>query len=158
MRTFCLVVFLTVLVLRVVAYTTADAADPTYLGSWKFAGAVGAPWSTPRLAPDGAERARLIGKTITFTSGAIAGPQPFACKGPHYKLTDYTADLLFQGAFDEMRSKDKSIDPDRIAAGLGFNGKTIRTLETGCEFDFHFVDAATVQVGLNNTVYTLKKQ
>ena len=31
-------------------------------------------------------------------------------------------------------------------------------LETGCEFDFHFVDATTAETGLNNTVYTLRKQ
>jgi hypothetical protein len=33
-----------------------------------------------------------------------------------------------------------------------------KTLETGCEIDFHFVDAATVEIGLNDYVYTLKKQ
>lgn len=47
MRVFCLVVFLAVLVLRVVAYTAADAADPAYLGTWEFAGAMAAPWTTP---------------------------------------------------------------------------------------------------------------
>jgi hypothetical protein len=157
-RVFCLVIFLAVLVLRVVAYTAADAADPPYLGTWKIAGAAVAPWSTPQRNPDASERARLMGKTIVFKSKAIAGPQPFACQGPHYKLTDYTADLLFQGAFDEMRRQDKSVDPGKIAAGLGFRGEAVRTLETGCEFDFHFVDASTAQVGLNDYVYTLKKQ
>ena len=57
-----------------------------------------------------------------------------------------------------MRDKDKSVDPDKIAATLGFTGKSIKTLETGCEFDFHFVDATTVEIGLNDYVYTLKKQ
>ena len=33
-----------------------------------------------------------------------------------------------------------------------------RTLETGCEFDFPFVDETTAEVGLNEYVYTLKKQ
>lgn len=158
MRVFCLVIFLAVLVLRVVAYTTADAADPAYLGTWKIASAAVAPWSTPPRQPDAGERARLMGKAIVFTSKAIAGPQPFACQDPHYKLADYTADLLFQGAFDEMRRQDKSVDPGKMATGLGFAGAAIRTLETGCEFDFHFVDAKTAQVGLNNVVYTLKKQ
>jgi hypothetical protein len=37
-------------------------------------------------------------------------------------------------------------------------GRGIRTLETGCEIDFHFVDAATAEIGLNDRVYTLKKQ
>ena len=158
MRVFCLVVFLAVLCLRVVAYTSADAADPPYLGTWKIASAAVAPWSTPQHQPDAGERTRLMGKTVVFRSKAIAGPQPFACQGPHYNLTDYTADLLFQGAFDEMRRQDKSVDPGKMAARLGFSGEAIRTLETGCEFDFHFVDATTAQVGLNNVVYTLKKQ
>ena len=158
MRVFCLAVFFAVLCLRVAAYTAADAADPSYLGTWKIAGAAVAPWSTPQRKPDAGERARLMGKTVVFKSMAIAGPQPFACQGPHYKLSDYTADLLFQGAFDEMRRQDKAVDPDKIAAGLGFTGKVIRTLETGCEFDFHFVNATTAQVGLNDYVYTLKKQ
>ncbi len=29
-------------------------------------------------------------------------------------------------------------------------------LETGCELDFHFVDDATAEIGINDYVYTLK--
>lgn len=158
MRVFCLVVFLAVLVLRVAADTRADAADPPYLGAWKVTGAVVAPWANTRHEPDGTERARLMGRTIVFKSGAIAGPQPFACRAPHYRLIESSADLLFQGAFDEMHRRDGSANPGKIAAGLGFTGTTVRTLETGCEFEFHFVDASTAQVGLNDTVYTITKQ
>ncbi len=57
-----------------------------------------------------------------------------------------------------MRSKDKSVDPDKLAAALGFKGASFKTLETGCEFDFHFVDEGTAEIGLNDYVYTLKKQ
>jgi uncharacterized phage infection (PIP) family protein YhgE len=66
--------------------------------------------------------------------------------------------MLFQGAFEEMQSKNKAFDPNKLAASLGFAGKTVKTLETGCEIDFHFVDAATAEIGLNDYVYTLKKQ
>jgi hypothetical protein len=68
--------------------------------------------------------------------------------------------MLFQGAFEEMQSKDKSADPVKIAAGLGFKGTSWKTLETGCgnELDYHFLDPATAALGLNNYVYTLKKQ
>jgi hypothetical protein len=66
--------------------------------------------------------------------------------------------MIFQGAFEEMKSKDKSVDPNKIAASLGFTGNGIKTVETGCEIDFHFVNATTAEIGLNNTVYTLKKQ
>ena len=46
--------------------------------------------------------------------------------------------MLFQGAFEEMQSKNESIDPNKLATSLGFAGKTAKTLETGCEIDFHF--------------------
>jgi hypothetical protein len=135
-----------------------QAADSSYLGVWKLSGAVVAPWADPRQKPDGAEQSRLLGKTITFKAKEIAGPRPFACAAPHYKLSDFTADLIFQGAFEEMQSKDRSVDPNRIAASLGFSGASIKTLETGCEIDFHFVDATTAEIALNDYVYTLKKQ
>ncbi len=57
-----------------------------------------------------------------------------------------------------MRSKNKSVDPAALAASLGFKGTSFKTLETGCEFDFHFVDERTAEVGLNDYVYTLTKQ
>ena len=66
--------------------------------------------------------------------------------------------MAFQGAFEEMRSNNKSVDPDQLAASLGLTGKSIKTLETGCEIDFHFIDDVTAEIGLNNRVYTLKKQ
>jgi hypothetical protein len=138
--------------------SAATAADTSYIGAWKLTGAVVAPWADPQRKPDSAEMTRLLNKTVVFQAKQIAGPPPFACRAPHYKQSDVTADMLFQGAFGEMQSKDKSIDPNKLAASLGFTGKTVRTLETGCEIDFHFVDAATAEIGLNDYVYTLKKQ
>jgi len=32
------------------------------------------------------------------------------------------------------------------------------TPKTGCEIDFHFIDDSTAEIGLNDRVYTLKKQ
>jgi hypothetical protein len=136
----------------------ARAADPLYLGNWKISGAVAAPWADPKQKPDSAEPAHLHGKTVIFRPKEIAGPPPFGCKTPHYKESDFGADMIFQGAFEEMQSKNKSVDPNKLAASLGFTGKSIKTLETGCEIDFHFVDTATAEIGLNNYVYTLKKQ
>jgi hypothetical protein len=136
----------------------AKAADAFYLGTWKVSGAVVAPWADPSQKPDSAEPTRLVGKAIVFKAREIAGPRPFACAPAHYKEGDFTADMIFQGAFEEMRSKNKSVDPNKIAASLGFNGASIKTLETGCEIDFHFVDATSAEIGLNDYVYTLKKQ
>jgi len=136
----------------------AKAVDASYIGTWKLTGAVVAPWADPKQKPDSAEMTRLLNKTVVFQPRQIAGPPPFACKAPHYRESDVTAAMLFQGAFEEMQSKNKSIDPNKLASSLGFTGKTIRTLETGCEIDFHFVDASTAEIGLNDYVYTLKKQ
>ena len=136
----------------------ANAGDAFYLGTWKFDSAIVAPWADPRDKPDVAEKNALLGKTVTITSNAITGPKVFACKGPHYKLTGYTADLLFQGAFGETHDSDKAKDPQKLAAAAGFTGTPVKTLETGCEFDWHFVDQSTVEIGLNDYVYVLKKQ
>lgn len=136
----------------------AIAADATYLGSWRVSGAAAAPWADPKQKVDVAEQGRLIGKAVVFKAREIAGPAPLACKAAHYKEKNYSADMIFQGAFEEMKSKDKSVDPNKIAASLGFAGTAIKTVETGCEIDFHFVDATTAEIGLNNTIYTLKKQ
>jgi hypothetical protein len=133
-------------------------AGPFYLGTWKFVSAVVAPWADPHEKPDASEKDALVDKTVTLAATAIAGPKVFACKGPHYKVSDFTADLLFQGAFEEMRDNDKSVDPQKLAASLGFTGTSFKTLETGCEIDWHFVDMDTVEVALDDYVYTLKRQ
>lgn len=140
--------------------TLAVAADPFYLGTWKIASAVQAPWADPLHKDDEAEMKSLVGKTVVFKAAEIAGPRQVACKGPHYQVKDYPADMLFQGAFDEMRRKDRKADPEKLAAKLGFKGKSWKTLETGCatELDFHFINPSTTTFGLNNYVYTLKKQ
>ena len=138
--------------------TAAAQADTFYLGTWKFTSAVVAPWADAKRKPDEAEKARLIGKSVTLAPKQISGPNPLACASPHYKVSDVGPDMLFQGALDEMKASNKSADPGKLAASLGFSGNRIKTLETGCEIDFHFVDAATAEIGLNDYVYTLKKQ
>jgi hypothetical protein len=136
----------------------AGADEPFYLGTWKLDSAVVAPWADPHEKPDAAAMKALIGKTVTLTPAAIAGPKVFACKGPHYKVSNFTAAMLFRGAFEEMKDNDKSVDPLKLAAALGFDGTAFKTLETGSDIDWHFVDQTTAEVGLDDYVYTLKKQ
>jgi hypothetical protein len=138
----------------------AFAADNFYLGTWKIESALLAPWADPAHKDDAAEMKTLVGKIVTFKHSEIIGPRQVACKTPNYHVKDYPADMLFQGAFGEMQSRDKSVDPAQVAAKLGFKGKSWKTLETGCEteLDFHFIDPATATFGLNNYVYKLKKQ
>lgn len=140
---------------------TASAADPFYLGTWKITSAVPAPWQPGRPYPDdAAEMKSLVGKTLAIQPKRILGPSILACQGPNYRVKDYPAAGLFQGAFDEMRRRDASADPAKLAAKLGFRGKSWKTLETGCanELDYHFLDPSTAEFALNNFVYTIKKQ
>lgn len=137
---------------------TAMAADPFYLGSWTITTAVVAPWADPHRKPDDSERTRLMGKTLTIRAKEVSGPRSLACAKPQYKMTDYGPEMIFQGAFDEMQRAGKKADPKALATSLGFAGGKIKTLETGCEIDFHFVDDTTAEIGLNNYVYTLKRQ
>ncbi len=137
----------------------ARAADPFYLGTWKFTAAVVAPWAAPAARkPNTAERDALLGKTVAIRPKEIAGPRAFVCQRPKYTLKEYPAAELFEGAFGEMRERDPAIDPGKLAVKLGFKGDNFTTLETGCQFDWHFVDQTTVKIGLNDWVYTLKKQ
>jgi len=149
--------FIMTAAIGIATIAAARAEEPFYLGAWAFDSAVVAPWADPHQKPDEKEKNALLGKTVTFTPAAIAGPKVFACKGPHYKISDFSADMLFQGAFEEMHDNDKSADPQKLAASLGFTGTSFKTLETGCDIDWHFVDATTAEVGLNDYVYTLKK-
>lgn len=142
----------------VLSTTLAAQADAFYLGTWKLTDAVVPPWADAKRKPDATEKARLIGKSVVLAPKLISGPSPFACSSPRYKVSDVGADMLFQGALGEMQAGNKSVDPGKVAASLGFSGSRIKTLETGCEIDFHFVDATTAEIGLNDHVYTLKKQ
>jgi len=148
-----------VFVLFAVLLSPASAADPFYLGNWKFTSAVVAPWASPAARkPNRAERDSLLGKLVSIKPTEITGPRAFGCQRPRYQLKEYPAADLFEGAFGEMRERDPALDPGKLAARLGFKGSSFTTLETGCEFDWHFVDQTTVKVGLNDWVYTLKKQ
>ena len=147
------------LIMALLADGLLSAADPFYIGAWKIASAAAAPWQDPYRS-DIVEMKSLAGKTVVIQAKAIIGPGQVACQGPHYQVKDYPADMLFQGAFGEMQRRDKSSDPAKIAAKLGFRGSSWKTLETGCgnELDYHFLDAGTADFGLNNYVYTMKKQ
>jgi hypothetical protein len=139
----------------------ALAGDAFYIGVWRITSATVAPWRN-RLPyqSDIPERKTLVNKMVTIQPAAIIGPQPVACKGPRYQVKNYPADMLFQNALGEMHRRDASADPAKIAAQLGFRGSSWKTLETGCgnELDYHFLDPMTADFGLNNYVYTMKKQ
>ena len=137
----------------------AQAAEP-WLGNWKITESKVAPWSGKSRARSEVDLKELMGKTVTFRPREIAGPPMLACKGPQYKLSDFSAEMLFHGAFGEMREKNERINPGKLAASLGFEGESWQVVETGCAsgIDWHFVDPTTLAIGLNDYVYVLKKQ
>jgi len=139
--------------LSLLMISSTRAADVFYRGTWKIVSAEVAPWWTEQTK-------ELIGKTVIFTAKSIAGPRAAACRDPRYKVRDYPAYYLFQGLFGEMHDRDKSVDPVKVAASVGFHGSKWKTLETGCatELDFHFIDPTTAAFGLNNYIYKMKKQ
>lgn len=149
-------------VIAAAAMTRATfAADPFYFGTWKISSAVVAPWwDDPKTKPDDAEMKTLIGKTIVIQPARTSGPRLFNCDAPRYRVRNFPADWLFQGSFGEMRDKNHSVDPEKVAASLGFKGRSWKTLETGCanEIDYHFLDDMNAAIGLNNYVFFLKKQ
>jgi hypothetical protein len=153
---------LTIAVLVCGTASLASAADTFYMGTWKIMSAVVAPWwNEANRKPGAAEMKSLVGKIITIEPKAIRGPRELGCTDPRYHVKNYPADMLFQGAFGEMHRRDESVDPVKVAAALGFRGSsTWKTLETGCavEIDYHFIDPVTATFGLNDYVYTLKKQ
>ncbi len=138
----------------------AMASGPFYTGSWKITSAVVAPWWSEAKKPDPAETRTLVGQVVVINAAGIKGPRQTACRDPHYQVKVYAADMLFQGMFSEMQSRDKSKDPAKAAALVGFTGSKWKTLETGCgnELDYHFIDDRTATFGLNNYIYTLRKQ
>jgi hypothetical protein len=144
------------------ALSIAAADDTFYLGTWKIVSAAVAPWASERDRPlTTTEMKALVGKSIIIDTRGIRGPRELACSPVKYEVKEYPADMLFQGSFGEMHDKDKSVDPAKVAAGVGFrNGTKWKTLEPGCEneIDYHFIDLTTAVFGLNDYVYTLKKQ
>lgn len=146
----------------------ARTAGPSeaYFGSWKIMSAAIAPWwplveSNARgVQPDPSEMKLLVGKIVTMSAKSIAGPRPLACAGPHYQVKVQPAEGLFQGTFGEMHEHDKSVDARKVAASVGFRGSRWNTLETGCanELDYHFLNANEAAFGLNNYIFTLKRQ
>ncbi|HEY3743241.1 MAG TPA: hypothetical protein VGL53_25520 [Bryobacteraceae bacterium] len=140
---------------------SANAADAFYVGTWKIVSATPAPWADAERKPDLDEGKALNGQTVIIGAKKIEGPHQVACADPKYKVKIYPVNMLFQGQFEEMKSRDKSVDVSKAAARAGFkNGTKWTTLETGCEteVDFHFIDSTTAAFGLNNVIYTLKKQ
>jgi hypothetical protein len=138
--------------------TEAAPGAAAYLGAWRIDSAVRAPWADPTRGPAATDGPALVGKVVRLTPRAIEGPGVFHCRGPHYKLTSYGPDMIFEGALGEIQDRNPRETAAALAHQLGFRSAAIQTLETGCEIDFHFAGPGEARVGLNDYVYTLRQR
>lgn len=132
------------------------SAQGVFRGGWTVIDAQPAPW-----IKETAERSRIRADPkmshaqISFLPNRIDGPQPVACRDPHYQVVQAPLVDLFEGGLDDP---DRGMtDPQGVAATLGFRGPTSTTLQSGCELEFHMVDENTALFALNNIIYTLRR-
>lgn len=132
-------------------------AQDRYAGTWKIASSEPAPWPHEASWEVPKEIKQLVGATVVFKADRIVGPVPLACKGPHYEIVQYGADMLFQGTLEEKG--DKKNTPDKAATALGFRKRPIPSITTGCasEIEFHVIDDDHMLFGLNNRVYRMTR-
>ncbi len=71
-----------------------------------------------------------------------------ACWKPNHERVAVEPDGLFQGGLKA---------PASDAAALGFSPGKVSSLLTGCEVDYHFLDADHALFALNNRLYKLER-
>jgi len=151
--------WLAMIVLLAMAFAMSGraTAQDRYAGAWKIASSEPAPWPHKPEWEVPKEIKQLVGATVVFKADRIVGPVPLACKGPHYKIEQYGADMLFQGTLAE--NGDKKTTPDQAATALGFAKRPIPSITTGCasEIEFHVIDDDHMLFGLNNRVYRMTR-
>ena len=127
----------------------AQTFAPSPLGAtFVVTGSQKAPWAQDAFGDENSESRALRGKKIVFGQKAISGPQPMACKKPNYERVAVEPDGLFQGGLKA---------PARDAAALGFAPGKVPSLLTGCEVDYHFLDADHALFALDNRIYKLER-
>lgn len=132
----------------------ASARDLSLIGTWTITGGVPAPWLTGPYPEGDAAIARLKGKTMVFKADTIVAPSVLGCTEAGYEITHYPPEALFQGTLPEGRQA-------AAAAGLGLPAGEVPGIDVGCStglFSYHFKDANTAMVALDNVIYTLARQ
>jgi hypothetical protein len=144
--------------------TLAYADDFAFAGTWKITGAVHAPWEDPAHPMITDDEQQYDNKLVTISKEAMKGPELLGCG-----KTEITVETLpFAGLFEGGLAEDPK-DPDggaydedkakKLALGLGFTAEPVPTLYQGCsEISLHLRDADTLLFGLNNLIFTMKKQ
>jgi hypothetical protein len=136
----------TALLLALIAGTAiADTWRP--LEAWRIENGSVAPWAPAGIRVDPA----LLGQTIRFTATRLIAPHPLACDGAKYEWLFGDAEGLFEGNLPAPATA--------AAQQLGLGDGPYATLRISCRnagFDFHRAPDGTLQLGLDNVVWTLR--
>ncbi|MFN7978585.1 MAG: hypothetical protein U0P30_10635, partial [Vicinamibacterales bacterium] len=123
----------------------ADTWHP--LEAWRIENGSVAPWAPPGMRVDPA----LLGRVIRFRATRLEAPHPLECDGAKYEWLFGAAEGLFEGNLPEPQ--------EAAAKTLGLGPGPYATLRISCTnagFDFHRAPDGTLQLGLDNVVYTLR--
>lgn len=132
----------------------ARAGNP-FFGSWKTATAQVAPWwdqqgQAPQINPE------FENTVIEFEAGKSSGPKLLTCDKAEYAVSLVSVHVLFEGNLP---------NPAADAASLGLPPSDIDQLNLTCNsgaadvsLDFPMTDDDTILLGLDNMIYTLKRQ
>lgn len=145
------------------AATPALAAEADFYGSWKITAAAQAPWEDPAnpMITDDAER--YVGKVVDIAKGSMKGPDLMGCGATELAVESFPYAGLFEGGLG-VKPGDPAVPYDeakarRLAEGYGFTAEPVESLMYGCsELILHRLDATTLVFGLNNRIFTMKKQ
>ena len=129
----------------------ARAERPTLIGTWRITRGMVAPW-VKRTEPTPDTKA-LVGETMRVSATRIDGSRLVQCSQPHFEVTRFAADALFQGDLPAPASK---IARD----ALGFTRLPVPGISLNCDaglYEFHQADDETMLVALNNVIWTLTR-
>ena len=135
----------------------AGYAQDHFSGGWKIEKSEPAPWVDKPGLIEQSEVKRLVGARVEIAKDHIAGPEPLACKMPHYEISRNRAEGLFEGGLGEIA--DSKVTADDIATRLGFKQRPIPSLVTGCpdEIEYHAIDDDHLIFALNNSLYRMTR-
>lgn len=127
------------------AAALADTWRP--LEAWRIDDGRLAPWAGPGVTIDASYR----GRDIRFTATRVIAAHPLACDGAKYEWLFGGAEDLFEGNLPAPQAA--------AAQALGLGPGPYATLRVSCRnagFDFHRAPDGTLQLGLDNVVWTLR--
>ncbi len=126
-------------------------------GTWHVVKAEPAPWVTVDIKAKPAVEAAFAHATFEFRPDRVVGPSWTACRKPKYDLTPQSFDSLFEGGLVDPEHGLK--DAAALAHRLGFQHEPVPSLVSSCsELLFHLADGDTALFGLNNMIYTMKRE